>query len=99
MLSVIKKFLERNPRDWHTQLRFALWADRIRTKNSLGISPYFIVYGQDPVFPMQLRIPMLKFIQEYMEGTDVVQARLTQLMNLEEKRDVALENSQNTKGL
>lgn len=91
LLSVIKKLLERSPREWHTQLRFALWADRIRTKNALGISPYFLVYGQDPVFPMQLRIPTLRFIQEYMEDTDAIQARLTQLMNLEEKRDQALE--------
>ncbi|XP_057863203.1 uncharacterized protein LOC131071404 [Cryptomeria japonica] len=92
LLSVIKKLLEKNLKDWHTQLRFTLWADRTRVKNSLGTSPYFLVYGQEPVFPVQLRIPTLRFIQDYMEGEDGVQMRLTQLMNLEEKRDKALEN-------
>jgi transposase InsO family protein len=28
LLEVIKRLLENNLRDWHTQLKFALWADR-----------------------------------------------------------------------
>ena len=91
LLSAIKKLLDNNPRDWHTQLRFSLWADRIRIKSSLGTSPYHLVYGQDSVFPIQLRIPTLRFMQDFMEGEDRVQACLTQLLHLEEKRDEALE--------
>ncbi|GLJ23909.1 hypothetical protein SUGI_0454290 [Cryptomeria japonica] len=45
ILDVIKKLLEKNPRDWHNQLRYALWADRTRVKAALGTSPYYLVYG------------------------------------------------------
>ena len=91
LLTVIGKLLDRNPKDWHTQLRYALWADRTRVKESIGITPFHMVYGQDPVFPIQLKIPTLRFIQEYYdENEDRVQVRLTQLMQLDEKRDEAL---------
>ena len=92
LLSAINKLLDNNPRDWHTQLRFALWVDRIRIKSSLGKSPYHLVYGQDPFFPIQMRIPTLQFMQNFMEGGDTVQTHLTQLLHLEEKRDEASEN-------
>lgn len=61
-------------------------------KNSLGTSPYHLVYGQDPVIPIQLRIPTLQFLQEHLDGEDAVQTRLSQLLHLEEKRDQALDN-------
>lgn len=59
LLIAIKKLLDKNHRDWHTQLRFVLWAGRIRIKSSIGTSPYHLVYGQDPIFHIQLRIPTL----------------------------------------
>ena len=44
------------------------------------------------MFPIQLKIPTLRFIQEYYdENEDRVQVRLAQLMQLDERRDEALE--------
>ena len=82
---VIKWLLEENPRDWHTQLKYALWIDRVRIKNSLGTSPYFLVYGKEPVFPLNLKIPILKFMSGYVENTDKVHIRLTNLLEMDEK--------------
>lgn len=98
-MTVIRKLLERNPKDWHTQLQFSLWADRTRLKSSIGTSPYHLVYGLEPVFPIQLKIPTLQFINEFYDEGDRREARLTELLNLEEKRDDALENFSKYQGV
>lgn len=89
---MIKKLLDKNPKDWHTQLRFALWANHTRCKAAIGTSPYHLVYGLDPIFPIQLRIPTLQFMREYLGIDNAVEARLSQLLYLEEKRDNAIDN-------
>ena len=69
-----------------------MWADRTRVKESIGITPYHLVYGQDLVFLIQLKISTLRFIQEYYdENEGKIQVRLAQLMQLDERRDEALE--------
>lgn len=72
-------------------MRYALWADRTRIKNSLGHSPYHLVYGLDLVVPMNLKIPTLKFIEEYLGFENKEEARLTQLLKLDEKRYKVIE--------
>lgn len=91
LLTVIRKLLEKNPKDWHTQLRFALWEDRTRKKTSIGTSPYHLVYGLEPIFPIQLRIPTLQFINEYYDEGNRRETRLQEILHLEERRDEALE--------
>jgi transposase InsO family protein len=91
LLEVIKRLLENNPRDWHTQLKFALWVDRTRIKVALGNSPFKIVYGLDPIFPVNLQIRVLRFVQEFYSKDDRIEVRLANLLNLEEQRDAALQ--------
>lgn len=81
--------LDKNPRGWHTLLKYAFWADRTTVKNSLRNSPYHLVYGIDPVLPVNLKIPMLKFIQEFIGFENKQEGQLVQLLNLDEKRDKA----------
>lgn len=64
----------------------------MRVKNSLGTSPYQLVYGLQPIFPMNLKIPILRFMDQYVEGEDWVQIHLMNLLNLEEKQTMALEH-------
>ena len=55
-------------------------------------SQKILVYRQDLVFPIQLKILTLRFIQEYYdENKDRVQVRLAQLIQVDERRDEALE--------
>ena len=42
----LKKTMIENQRSWHLALPNALWADRVTPKNSLGVSPYTLVYGK-----------------------------------------------------
>ena len=48
-------------------LKYALWADRITIKKAIVISPFQLVYGTDVVFPIQLGIPVMKFLQDSKE--------------------------------
>ena len=84
--------MKENPKDWHTQLKYALWTDHVRVKNALGTSPYFLVYGQELVFPLSLRIPILKFMSGYAEDADKVQIRLMNILEMDKKRKAALEH-------
>lgn len=92
LLTVLKKLLERKPRDWHSKLKYALWADRIRIKNALGMSLFQLVYGTKHVFLAQFKIGTLQFIKDFVETHDALEARLMQLAQLEEKREQAFQN-------
>ena len=63
----------------------------MRVKNALGTSPYFLFYRQEPVFPLNLRIPILKFMSGYVEDAKKVQIRLTNLLEMDEKQITALD--------
>ena len=64
LVNIIKKLLEDNKKSWHNKLVHALWVDRMKTKKSIGMSPYQLVYGMDAVFPTSLGVPAMKIFQE-----------------------------------
>jgi hypothetical protein len=64
-----------------------LWDDRINTKRSLGASPFQIVYGVDIVFPTQISILVLKFLQEEMEEPNDIKRRIFQIIEAQQKRE------------
>jgi hypothetical protein len=64
-----------------------LWADRINTKRSLGTSPFQLVYGIDVVFPTQLGLPVLKFLQEEMVEPNDIQRIIFQIIEVQQKRE------------
>ena len=45
-IRILKKNIIENQRSWNLVLPNALWADRVTPKNSLGVSPYTLVYGK-----------------------------------------------------
>ena len=61
-MNIIKKMLEANKRNWHRKLINALWADRVSSKKSIGMSPFELVYGTDAVFPTSLIVPSYEII-------------------------------------
>ena len=88
----IKKMLFENKRSWDTKLKFALWADRVTIKNSIGTSPFQLVYGVDAVFPVQLVAPVIKFMQEINEELDDIRRRMFQIIQLQQERET-IENT------
>ena len=76
LINIIKKVLNENKRSWHVHLKYALWANRIGTKKSIGISPFQMVYGTDVVLPINLSLPMMKLWQDEKEEPNHVTRRI-----------------------
>jgi hypothetical protein len=94
LVRIIKKLLQENKKTWHLKLKYALWADRICTKRSIGTSPYELVYGAEAIFPTSLGVPVMKLIQGLEEEPNAIQRRINQLIALQEKRNEVVEDYQ-----
>jgi hypothetical protein len=91
LVNIIKRLLEDNKKPWDSKLRFALWADRVTTKRSLGVSHFQLVYGFEDIFPSQLAFPMEKFFQDYQGEPDDMIRRIHQLVEVQQTRDKILD--------
>jgi hypothetical protein len=75
-MNIIKKVLRENRKAWHVHLKYALWANRIDTKKSIGMSPFQMVYGTDVVLPINLSLPVIKLWQDANEDPNDVMRRI-----------------------
>lgn len=89
---MIKKAASDRPRQWHTLLKYALWDDQIRVKPALKILSFLLVYGQEPMLPLMLKLPTYQFMWNYMTEGNSKEARLLDILELQEARDQALQN-------
>ena len=90
LIKIIKRTIDQNQKNWHKSLIFALWADRITEKASIGTSPLNLVYGKEVVIPSNLTLPSLALVQFIEENTSSsIQVRYDQILKLEEDRDKA----------
>ena len=76
LINVIKKVLNENKKSWHVYLKYALWANQIGTKKSIGTSPFQMVYGTDVVLPINLVLPLMKLWQDEKEEPNHVTRRI-----------------------
>ena len=51
-------------------------------KQAIGTSPFELVYGTEAVFPVQLGIPVMKFLQNSQEEPDDMQRRIFEMIEL-----------------
>ena len=72
----------------------ALWADRLTTKKSIGMSPYQLVYGIDAIFPTSLGVPVMKLLQEVQIEENDIQRRVNQTIHLEQTREEVYQRAQ-----
>jgi hypothetical protein len=77
-----------------SKLKFSLWADRVTTKRSLGVSPFHLVYGVEVFFPTQLSLPVEKFLQEYQGELDDMVRRILQLVEVQKIGEQLLDKAQ-----
>jgi transposase InsO family protein len=93
LIKLIKRLLEDNKKAWDSKLKFSLWADRVTTKRSLGISPFQLVYGTEVVFPSQLALPVEKFFQDHQgEPNDMIR-RIHQLVEVQQTREQVVDRT------
>jgi transposase InsO family protein len=60
LINIIKKVLSENKKSWHVHLKYALWENWIGTKNSIGTSPFQMLYRTNVVLPINLALPIMK---------------------------------------
>jgi hypothetical protein len=60
LVRILKKTVADNQRNWHNMLHNALWVDSVTPKESIGNSPYFMVYRQESILPNGLYLPSLQ---------------------------------------
>jgi hypothetical protein len=87
--------LDENKRAWDSNLKFALWADRVTTKKSLGLSPFQLVYGIGAVFPTQLALPVENLLQDYEGEPNHVLRRIHQMVEVHQVREQVLDRAYN----
>jgi hypothetical protein len=94
LINIIKRVLKENKKSWHLHLKYALWANRIGTKKSIGTSPFQMVYGTDVVLPINLALPVMKLWQDENEEPNPLTRRINQLIEVQQHRDVIDEKMQ-----
>ena len=52
LLRIIKKIVADNNRSWYSQLKFALWANRITKLQAIIKNPFELVYEMDVTLPI-----------------------------------------------
>ena len=93
LVRTIKKLLQDNKKAWHSKLVYALWANRVSTKKSIGTSPFKLVYGTDVIFLASLGITMMKYIQEGNSELNPTQRRINQQIELHQIREALFDKA------
>jgi len=91
LIRIIKKLLEDNKRNWDSKLKFTLSADRVTTKKSIGNYPLKLLYGTEDVFPIQLTLPVAKFLQEEKNEENDMAKRISDLVEVHQIKDQLIE--------
>eukprot|EP00253_Pinus_taeda_P023220 PITA_23220 len=93
LIRIIKKLLENNKKNWDSNLKYALWADKVTTKKSTGNSPFKLVYGTEAVFPIQLTLPVAKFLKQEQNREEDIAKRICDLAEVHQIWDQLVEKS------
>jgi transposase InsO family protein len=73
LMNIIKKVIGENKKSWDRKIKYAVWADRIKTKTSTGKTHFELVYGLEEKLPVNLQIPILHFAQQYVTDGEEIQ--------------------------
>ena len=82
--SILQRTIAQTNTNWHIMLSPALWAYRTVVNNATDFSPYQIIHGVEPVFPVECEIPLLKLAIEILLDTSALEEHLVHLEKLDE---------------
>jgi hypothetical protein len=92
--AIMTKTVQTHRKYWSDKLQEVLWAYRITYKNSIGLTPYQLVYGKQVLLPIEFQIHTFKLAADL--GIDLSEAqkeRIMQLNQLDEMRHIAVEHN------
>jgi hypothetical protein len=90
--AILKKIVEVHKTDWDRKLQSAVHAYNTAVKGTTGKSPYFLVYGQDPLTPLELELKTQRTFEEP-EIENFLAEILDFIADLEAERELALEKT------
>ena len=86
-MTILRKTVDINKRDWDEKLPAAIWAYNTTFKEATSFTPFSLVYGQECVLPIEHEIASLRFLHAHsLSQEDSVQERLGMLEHLDEWR-------------
>jgi hypothetical protein len=92
--AILTKTISINRQNWASKLPNALWAYCTTWRNTTGYSPYHLVYGKEPIFPIEFEIKTLRMAQEIrLDLTKAHKQHLQQLNELDEARMSTVERT------
>lgn len=76
---------------WPSLVPYAAWADRITTKRTTGFSPYRLLFGVDPVLPLDFENAtwLVRGWDMARTTTDLLELRMRQLIRRSEDEELA----------
>jgi len=86
--AILTKTVASHKCDWATQLPEALWEYRMTWRNTTGYSPYQLVFGKEPIFPIEFEIQTLRIAQEI--GLDLNEAHINRVHQINELDEIPL---------
>ncbi|XP_034197732.1 uncharacterized protein LOC117613207 [Prunus dulcis] len=87
IINIIRKMLEKNPKQWHEKLSETLWAYRTSKREATGMTPYALTYSHDAILPMEIAVQSLRISHQHgLTGEDYSQAMLLELEELDASR-------------
>lgn len=92
--AILTKTIASHKHDWASRLLEALWVYQTMWRNTTGYSPYQLVFGKEPIFPIEFEIQTLRTTQEIGLNLNKVQTnRLQHINELDEIRLSALQHT------
>ena len=92
--AILTKTVKSHRKDWADRLPKSLWAYRTTWRNTIGFSPYDLVYGKSAIFPIEFEIKTLKTATKVnLDVTEAQKRRLNQLNELDENRLAAVDQT------
>ncbi|KAI5342276.1 hypothetical protein L3X38_010151 [Prunus dulcis] len=87
IINIIRKMLEKNPKQWHEKLSETLWAYRTSRREATSMTPYALTYGHDAILPMEIAVQSLIIAHQHsLIGQNYSQAMLLELEGLDTSR-------------
>ncbi|VTT76998.1 unnamed protein product [Fusarium fujikuroi] len=59
---VLKKLKRKGKHAWVDNLKYALFAKQTATKGSHGFSPFYLMHGWEPAYPLEVKYPTWRLI-------------------------------------
>ena len=92
--AILIKKVKSHRNDWADRISEALWAYRTTWRNTIGFSPYDLVYGKRAIFPIEFEIKTLKIATKVnLDVTKAQKRRLNQLNELDENQLAAVDQT------